>query len=366
MRVLILSANAGTGYNSAAQAISEQMEKLGMEFEIADVLGLLAEHDNALGGRRSRADQKRLAKLLKMAGRYEENTPPRFLYEQCARGADALWSRLEANAYDAIVCVHVCSAMTVTELCRRHACTLPTYYVSTDYAALAGTSELKLDGYFLPHSRLLSEFVRCLIPADRMLPVGIPVRSAFCETLAQKEARQALGLPEEGKMVLMGCGSMGGDDMAQNALRIHDALPTDTSLVVLCGHNERAYEQLSSHPSDRLFAIGFTDRIAEYMSASDLYVTKPGGLTTAEAIAKGLPMLLVKMSKGCEGENYRFLTGCGAASGAKSWKAAAREIGSILEDDKKRAEQLEAMKRFSVSRAAETIARQILRQLGET
>jgi processive 1,2-diacylglycerol beta-glucosyltransferase len=96
------------------------------------------------------------------------------------------------------------------------------------------------------------------------------------------------------------------------------------------------------------------------MTASDLYLTKPGGLSTSEAIVKRLPMVLINAVPGCETRNFDFLTQCGVAMGAKSWKEAISFSVEALADDEKIAPQREAMQEFQPIVAAEQICRYVV------
>ena len=170
-----------------------------------------------------------------------------------------------------------------------------------------------------------------------------------------------LNLPTDGKMVLFGCGSMGYGKLEQAALMMRKKLPQDAYLVVLCGKNEKAYETLLPYASQKFFVVGFTDYIVEYMTAADLYITKPGAQTTGEAIARRLPMVFINAVPGYESRNFDFLIRQGVATGAKNWN----EVASLACQDLNKPEllknKIKAMDKFAVPTAAETICRYIQR-----
>lgn len=363
MRVLILYANTGRGYDSAARAIAEQMEKLGMDYEIVDALHFISDTASDFVSRWRTKIYKHFPRMFGMIYRYEEKHPPRFIYERCARGADALAKKLEEGKYEAIVCVQLFAGMMLTEARLRYNITTPSYFVAPDYTCSAGISELRLDRYFVPHRLLFASFIRSMIPADKMVATGIPVRSLFYEEMEKAEARRMLGLPEEGKMVLVGCGSMGYGHLERGSLMLRKKLPSDSYLVVLCGKNEKAYETLKPYESDRFFVIGFNDYIAEYMSAADLYITKPGAQTTGEAMAKKLPMIFIHAIPGYETRNFDFLIRQGVATGAKNWKEVTHLACQALAKPEIPQAQVEAMERFVVPNAADVICKHIMKGL---
>ena len=294
-----------------------------------------------------------------MVYRYEEKHSVRFVYGRCAKGADALAKKLENGGYDAIVCVQIFAGMMLSEVRKRYGSKIPAYFVAPDYTSSPGVSELKMDGYFVPHRLLFADFVRSMIPADKMAATGIPVRSAFYKEMDKGEMRRMLNLPEEGKMVLFGCGSMGYGKLEKAALLLRKKLPQDAYLVVLCGKNEKAYETLIPFASQKFFVVGFTDYIVEYMSAADLYITKPGAQTTGEAIAKRLPMVFINAVPGYESHNFDFLIRQGVATGAKNWNEVARLACNALQKPEILENKIKAMDKFAVPNAAETICRYI-------
>ena len=363
MRVLILSANTGGGHNSTAVALGEQLKKCGAEFEVADTLAFISERVSEFISWGHSYVYRKMPRLFGVGYRYEEKHPVHFIYEQCARGAEALQERLTAGNYDAVLCVHVFSGLMMTEVRRRYRNPIPAYFIATDYTCSPGVSEMKLDAYFIPHRMLLGEFVRKGdISADQLIPSGIPVRSTFYDVLDKAEARRLLGLPDRGRIVLLSCGSMGCGKLERSAMMLFRRLPEDATLVVLCGRNQKTYDALLPYASDRLRVLQFTDRVDAYMSAADLYLTKPGGLTTTEAIVKRIPMVFINAVPGLETRNFQFLTSCGLAEGAKSWRQVVSIVQRNLSDPRLYEVQISAMQDFCTQNAAELICKRILKQ----
>ena len=359
MRVLILSANTGGGHNSTAKALADQFERLDIEYEIADTLAFISETVSDFISWGHSYVYRKMPKLFGIGYRFEEKHTPRFMYEQCAKGAESLCKKITDGGFDALLCVHVFSGLMVTEMRERFHLMTPAYFIATDYTSSPGVSEMKLDGYFVPHRMLFGEFVRSGVKADKMFATGIPIGEAFYRQIEKAEARSALGLPADRRIVLLSCGSMGCGHLDKNALTVARHLPSDAMLVVLCGKNEKIYEELSPLESDRLKVLSFNDQVATYMSAADLYITKPGGLTTSESIAKRLPMILIEAVPGLETRNYDFLIQNGVASGTKSWRQVSVLVQKMLKTPALAEKQIEAMKRFTSHSAAEAICRQV-------
>ena len=361
MRVLILSANTGGGHNSTARALVEQLEKLNIEYEIADTLAFISERVSEFISWGHSYVYRKHPRLFGFGYRFEEKHPPRFIYEQCAKGSDALQKHLENGGYDAVICVHVFSGMMMNEVRERFHNHIPAFFIATDYTCSPGVSEQKLDGYFIPHRMLLGEFVRNGdIPADKLHVTGIPIGSCFYEREDKREARRALGLPEDGKIAVLTCGSMGCGKLEKSARFLMRHMPSHSTLVVLCGSNEKTYRELLPHATDRFRVLSFTDQMPRYMSAADVYITKPGGLSTSEAIAKRVPMIFINAVPGVETRNFDFLVEQGVAMGAKNWLQVIGHVQKALRDPDSMKEQIEAMEIFTTKNASEAICRHVV------
>ena len=361
MRVLILSANTGGGHNSTARALVEQLEKLNIEYEIADTLAFISEKVSDFISWGHSYVYRKHPRLFGFGYRFEEKHPPRFIYEQCAKGSDALQKKLMSGNYDAVICVHVFSGMMINEVRERFSNHIPAFFIATDYTCSPGVSEQKLDGYFIPHRMLLGEFVRNGdIPADKLHTTGIPIGSRFYEREDKASARRALNLPEDGKIVVLTCGSMGCGKLEKSARFLLRHMPSHSTLVVLCGNNEKTYRELLPYASEKFRILGFTDQMPRYMSAADIYITKPGGLSTSEAIAKRVPMIFINAVPGVETRNFDFLVEQGVAIGAKSWLQVIAHVQRALRDPNSLNEQIAAMESFTTQNAAEQICRHVV------
>lgn len=272
-------------------------------------------------------------------------------------------ARIAENPFDAVLCVHPFAAMMYTELRRRYESKTPAYFVATDYTASPGVDASQLDGYFVPHRMLFSEFIRCGIGADQLFASGIPIRETFYQEVSPYDARRALNLPTEGRMLLLSGGSMGAGHMEKAALKLVEALPKDAFLTVICGKNEKTYQALLPFAGERMHVVGYTEEIDLYMSAADLYITKPGGLTTTEAIAKRTPLLFINAVPGCESRNFDFLTHSGVAVGAGSWREVISKSCELLSKPEALEEQKHAMEKFLDQKATEVICRQLQKAL---
>jgi len=362
MRILVLSANTGGGHNSAAKAIAEQFKKQGIVCEIADCLSYVSEKASEFISWGHSYVYRKMPRLFGIGYRFEEKHPPNFIYNRCAKGADGLYQKLQER-FDGVVCVHPFAGLMMAAVKEKYKVTLPTFFVATDYTCSPGVVESGADLYFVPHEGVCAEFARAGIPTDRLQATGIPILEVFYQKNDKQDARRALGLPQEKRIVLLGGGSMGAGNLEREAMRLYACLPSNACLCVLCGNNRKVYNALREKSNERLFAVPFTDDVATYMSAADLYITKPGGLTSTEAIAKRLPVVFINAVPGCESRNFKFLIESGVVCGAEKWKLARKLVLKLLSDRALSEQYIKQMDDFLPPLPAERLCRCVSEQL---
>ncbi|MBQ9805475.1 MAG: glycosyltransferase [Clostridia bacterium] len=364
MRILILSANTGGGHNSTAKAIAEQFEKQGVSCEIADCLSYISERVSGFISWGHSYVYRKWPRLFGFGYRYEEKHPPKFIYNRCAKGADGLYQKLQ-EGFDGVACVHSFAGLMMAAVKDKYTVNVPFFFVATDYTCSPGVAESGADLYFVPHKLLFDEFIRAGISADKLQATGIPILEVFHQKADKQAARRALELPQDQRIVLLGGGSMGAGNLGKEAMRLLERLPSDTCLCVLCGKNRKVYDALREKANERLFVVSFTNEMASYMSAADLYITKPGGLTSTEAIAKRLPVVFINAVPGCETRNFNFLIENGVACGARKWKSARELVIKQLSDPKLSEQSIGQMNAFMPHQPAEQLCRHIVDYLSK-
>ena len=319
MKLLILSCSTGGGHNSAAAAIASRFEAAGHHCRVVNTLDFLPKATAELISKGHDFAYRHIPLIYGAGYRYEEKHASVPFYEQTLRGAEGLREYLSGHPADLVICVHVFSAMMMTELRHNWGLLLPTYFVATDYTCSPGVSDLDVDGFLIPHSRLVDEFTAAGIPAGKLYVTGIPVKEEFTRRESREEAREALGLSREGQVVLLATGSMGCGPIRTTSLRMERLLGENDRLVVICGKNKRLYRDLTFlfSQNSHVKIVGYTDKMHLYMRACDVLVTKAGGLSTTEAVAAGVPLLYLNAVPGCESRNIEFMTRWGYALAAE-------------------------------------------------
>lgn len=333
MRVLILSANTGGGHNSAAAAIADELARRGIDCDIEDCLVYLSEWVSDLICKGHTAIYKYFPQLFGMAYAFEEKHQTPIFYDSMSLGAEKFYTAIERETYDAIVCVHVFAAQLVTAAKRRYAFDAPMYMVATDYTCSPGVGSVDATLWFTPDDSLRDEFVENGVPEECIVPSGIPIRRDFYDPTDKETARRLLGLPTEGRNVLVCCGSIGCGHINRIAPSFENALPNDAHIVIICGSNERAYRQLIESSGHRTTAVAFTDKMPLYMASADLCVSKPGGLSTTELITIGTPMVMIHAVPGCETHNLNFVKENDYGIGVENWDEAIDATAALLNDE---------------------------------
>ena len=331
MKFLILTCNTGGGHHATAAAISEYFTAQGQECVTLDCLDFLSPAKAKLISEGHVLLYRRAPKLFGIGYRFEENHMPKLILAQCESCADEFYEAVQKVGCDAVINVHVFSALIMSAAKRLYVLELPGYFVATDYTCSPGVGCSDQDVYFIPHKELTEEFVACGVPADRIVPTGIPVRPVFYETNPREAARRTLELPLTGKLVLLTCGS-----------------------------NEKLKKDLEKDRlSGRVQIVGFTREMDLYMDAADLILTKAGGLSTTEALMKRLPIVYVDAVPGCETRNLEFMVRHGFAQTADAPEDLSMLVCTLLHDPDRLAQQRSAIAEAFPDRAVEAIYRHL-------
>lgn len=355
MRFLILSANTGGGHNAAAYAIREELNRRGIESDVQDCLSFISEKTSDFISWGHSYLYKHMPRVFGHAYRMEEQHSSPLIYESIALGASKYHAFITERDYQAVICVHVFSSTLVTEEQRRYGKTLPHFFVATDYTCSPGAGDAEADAWLIPHADLTDEFVECGAPRERVVATGIPIRRVFTDGSDKQQARRELGLPLEGRIVLLCCGSIGCGKMNRIVPEFARSLPSDCTQVVICGNNDKLYVQLVEDATPRVIPVGFTDKIAQYMAAADVCLSKPGGLSSTELLAIGLPSVLVLVVPGCESRNMEFITRLGLAVGSEDWEQATERALELLGSPEKLAEMRQRLSELNAGHGAENI-----------
>lgn len=357
MKILLLTTNTGQGHNSAAGALSARLRALGCETITGDILktgrrnvsagvsgtyvALVRHAPHFFGG---------LYHIGEMVSSSRTHSP---IYYLNTLYADSFRRRLSEIRPDLIVCTHIFSAQALTCLRERGFDRTPAVAVMTDYCWSPFWEETRLDRYYIPSPLLTQQFTSRGIPAEKIVPIGIPASASPIRDAERSAARHGLSLREDRPVFLCIGGSMGVGDMVRVCRELAGCLP-GAQILAVCGSNRRLYERVASLPGVRAYA--YSDEVERMMRAADVLVTKPGGLTITEAAVCRLPMVLTSPIPGGELYNARFFAGLGMAAFVPHPGEAARAACALAEDAQAAQTMRQAQARHVPQDAAERMA----------
>ena len=317
MRVLILSCNTGEGHNSSAKAIKTYMDCVGLDSKIEDTLAIASP---AVSARVSKAYnysiRGRLFYNLYNIGDFVSNHLTRVkspVYYANRLYADKLYQYICRYNCDAIVAVHLFAAEALTALKRDYKLSVPTLFVMTDYTCIPFIGETELDMYAIPHKDLISKFESGGIPKEKLIATGIPVDSSVA-SISKPEARNIANLAlnwsdnSSGRWFLIMGGSMGFGNMERLLTELCQKSTTTDRIICICGRNSEQQASVSRQFAEveQVKVLGYTDKIPLLMDSCDVLFSKPGGITSTEAIIRNIPLIHTAPIPGLEDKNGQF------------------------------------------------------------
>lgn len=357
MRTLILSCNTGEGHNSCAKAIQETYAAHDETCDIVDALQFISKRASQFISDWHSRIYRHAPKLYKAGYHTAEERTSVFregttVYRYLTSGSEKLYHFILDGGYDNIICTHVFPALALTAMLKHHPMPLVTSFVSTDYTCSPSVENSELDYYFIPDISLTEEFVQCGVPREKLIDSGMPVKQAFYQDTDKAAAKAELGLPVDHQHLLVMCGSIGCGPIKELTEDLLIRLTPEQELTIVCGANEELFAKLERHfaHDPRIHIHGMVDYVPVLIHSADLFLTKPGGLSTSEAAACGVPMLLMDTVAGCEGHNLNFFLRQGIAVTADTPKHLADLAAALLADP----EQLQEMSRAARRRKGDT------------
>ena len=323
MDALILSCSTGGGHNAAGTAIKEELEVRGHHVTMMDPYELvshkLAEEVGNIYVKMVQHSPKLFGFVYSLGG-IVRNIPGKSpVYYANIRVAKKLRQYLQKSPADVILMPHLYPAELITYLKKKGVLLPQTIFIATDYVCIPFTEETNCDYYVVPGKAQMADFIRRGIPREKLRPYGIPVSRAFDEEIDPMLAREALGLDPDRYYALLTGGSIGAGDMKKIIRILLRKLKRNKpkgTLIVVCGNNEKLYQHLqkeymTSKYADKLILIRKTNQMALYMKACDLFLSKPGGLSSTEAAVVKTPYIHMNPIPGCESKNITYFSKTG-------------------------------------------------------
>lgn len=366
MRALVITVTTGSGHNATAKTLVESLTKQGVEASCLDMYKYIS---NALYKVVDKGYLFSIKHTPKGFGRaysgVERRTIPRKvlgIFNSNRILASRLAGFFKDCQADVIVVTHVFAAQVLDVLKKQGHIQVPIVGVMTDYCIHPFWETVpSVDVIVIPSELQRYAAVRRGIEPERLVPLGIPVASKFSHKREKTDARRELGFDPDKTTILVMGGSMGYGDLLQSVAEI-DRMNKGYQIACITGANERLLEQLKKlktrHP---IHVCGFTNQVNLYMDAADCIVTKPGGLTTSEALSKELPLILVSPIPGQEERNAHFFVNSGAAVLVSRNFPITEAVYTVLESEGRLEHMKEAIRSIARPDAATDIAELAIR-----
>jgi processive 1,2-diacylglycerol beta-glucosyltransferase len=265
---------------------------------------------------------------------------------------------------DAVVCTHAFPSGAMAEYTRMYDDAPPVIGIVTDYAVHAFWIHDDVEGYCVATQAMREAMIARGVRPERIVLTGIPVDPRFARAPESVRAvRERLGLPQDRPIALVMGGGLGIGPL-ERTLRAMERIETPIAAVVIAGRNARVEARVlgtADRVSYPVRVVRFVDNVYDYMHAADVFVTKPGGLSTAEALAAQIPMVLLKPLPGQEERNVRVLTDWGVAVRTRKIAEIPDVLRVLLTDSARRERMVEAAGRYGRPMAARDAAALIVR-----
>ncbi len=371
-KVLIVSTAAGAGHLRAAQAVEIAFGEVAPDVEVINVDAL----DYMFGPVRRIYAGGYLAMISKAPTlwRYfykatdKENarSKTKQFFEFLQKMNSTRFLRfVEKTNPDHIICTHFLPANVLCRWKKRKRLGFPLSVVLTDFDIHRLWVNPGVEFYFVATPIMAWKLQKLGIPEGQVFPSGIPIHPMFARKENRSSILRKFGLNRKSLTLTILSGGLGVGQM-DTVLEGLLGLGRDFQLITIAGKNKTLkarIDSLSLPSGVKLVSFGFIDNVHEVMEASDLLITKAGGLTVSEALAKGLPMIITFPIPGQEARNSDYLLEKGAALKAHDFEELEYKIKILLDGPERLKTMRECAAAVARPKAAYTVAETVLRSL---
>jgi processive 1,2-diacylglycerol beta-glucosyltransferase len=361
-RILILHATAGAGHRKAAEAVYNGLKSRGVpDIRIVDAL----DHTNAFFKKAYPAGYEFIVgKLPKLWAVFFELTHQEWI-QPLFQGGRRIYNGVNSGplvdyvikgGFDTIVTAHFLSTEVVAHL--RASGQLPNtrlVTIVTDYDVHRIWLSKGVDLYLVACDHTRRRLQALGVPAEKIAVTGIPVDEKFTIARDRGEVRAKLGVRPDAFTVLLSTSSFGFGPIEELA-----ALLGDVQLMIITGNNKDLFNRLKARANPLHHVYGFVDNMEELMAASDVMITKPGGLSITEALANELPLIFFSAIPGQEAGNVEVLKSHGIGMSGASLPEIAAAIREFALSPEKLAAARAASRALACPKSVEAIIGHVL------
>jgi processive 1,2-diacylglycerol beta-glucosyltransferase len=340
-RVLVLSASSGAGHLRAAEAIEKAIRARGLASEVQH-LDVLKYTNKVFRHLYSKAYIDLVNRAPEVLGwLYDhlddpaKNDPIRLAFDRL--NANPFIRFLKHYQPDVAICTHFLPSGIISSLKAEEKVKVLNAVVVTDFDVHAMWLCHHVEQYFVALEETKVHLRALRVPESLITVSGIPIDPVFAELKDKRAMRRKHGLDQDRFTILISAGGFGVGPVG-HLLQALAQLSHPARVVMVCGRNEalkaeltETIKKLASRSVVSFTLLGFTTEMDELMTAADLYVGKPGGLTTSEALSKDLPMVVINPIPGQEERNSDHLLEQGAAIRCNNLPTLAYKIDTLID-----------------------------------
>ncbi len=366
IRVLVLSASVGSGHVRAADALAAAFRE---RPEVGEVLSDDSlDHTNILHKQFYSALYKRLSEVTpEFLGWWYETSDDPWVTDRVRLLIDLpqampLLNLIRDFRPDKVVCTHFMPAGVLAHFLRKEQIKIELSIVVTDFHFHAMWIARAFHQYFVSQEEDRIHMEALGLPPDRVRVTGIPIDPAFADPVDRVALCKKFRLDPEVPILLVAGGTLGLSPAAAVVRRLR-RLKMPYQAVIVCGRNEQMrseIEELTVGDAAHFRVLGHTTEMRELMAVATLLLSKPGGLTTAEALACGLPMVILDPIGGQEERNSDMLLENGAAVKCVEVTVLAHKLSALLSDPERLARMSANARRLGRPNAARDVVAHVL------
>ena len=368
MLLSILSCNYGGGHRRVGEAIAEEWEaRTGGRAEVVDYFARFVHPVFDAITKFSYIQSVRRAPIMygmfyKATGEIRPDSPVQRAINRM--GLERLDRYLKAERPDVVCCVHCTPAGTMSDLKLAGRGEIPCLTIITDYVTHSQWIHPRVDEYCVPAAEVRDGLLARGIPAHRITVTGLPIERKFLRALDRAAIARRLDLAPDRPVILVMAGAYAMLGGVGDVARVLARFPRPLQALVVCGHDRRLADQVRARMADSphpFQVFEYVDNVEELMAASDLLITKAGGVTVSEAMVLRLPMLIYRPIPGQEEGNTKYLLDHGAALAPKTPEMLHSMLETLLADPAR----LAAMKQAAAGLARPGATRDVVAHLAQ-
>ena len=369
MKILILSCGTGGGHNSAALAVKEELDRRNIENEFKEYLEIVnkrvKDYVNGLYIRSTKRNGKVFKAAYKLGELYRKTKIKSPVYALNSFSKKKLYEYIKDNKFDYVVTTHLFAAQALTTVKKQF--NIHFVAIATDYVCIPFWEETNPDYFIIPSEELKKGFLERGIKEEKLIPLGIPVSANFSLEYDKENVKEELNLSKDKKYILILTGSMGFGNTIDILEKLEEKAENNIGFIVSCGNNKKLLNILKEKNKNNtnILLLPFIKDIYRYMRASDVVLSKPGGLTSTEIATMNKPFIHTMPIPGCENYNANYFNEKNMSIKCNTVNEIVDNTYKLLYDENLKNEMIENQKKYIDKRACIKICDFIIKQIQE-